>query len=326
MKRQIKLLSATLVLGAAFAAPSITHAVTHAGGVLTTTTGLTMGVFDAGGLGFSGVGLDRPGTGDAIIPGCLCEGWGVAANGVSSYTYGGGTTNLTGASFTPGATPDQGVSMVTSTTTGLKVTHTYSQTASGNLFKVQVSISNNTGAAVSDLRYARTLDWDVPPGHFTDDFTDDFTTIYGGSPTGPAGNVLHTSFDPFAVPDPLVLRGTFGGTPANTNGVDRTGDLGAYFILSFGSLANGATRDFVTYIGAARDTASLLADFVANGVGAYSYSFDDNSPAAFGWGFGAAGIGLPDPGRPSVPAPATLGLLGAGLLGLGGLRRRQNAA
>lgn len=314
MKQQLKMMSVVLALGGAFATPAITHATT-----LTTTTGVTMGVFDHGGLGSLGVGLTWPGTGDAITPGCLCEGWGVAANGTGNYSYGGGTSGLSGATFVAGATADAGVSTVTSSH-GLLITHTYSQTASGNLFKVAISISNNTGADVSDLRYARTLDWDVPPGHFTDDFT----TIYGGSPGGPAGNVLHTSFNPFAVPDPMVLRGDFGG-PADANATDQTGDLGAYFILSFGTLADGATRDFTTYIGAGRDVASLLADFVANGVGAYSYSYDNDGPATFGWGFGAAGIGLPDP-RDSVPAPGTIALLGAGLVGLAGLRRRQQAA
>lgn len=317
MNQKLKSIGSAMALGLAMAVP----AVSMAGGVLTTSTGLSMGVFDHGGLGFSGVGLSRPVTGDAITPGCLCEGWGVASGGVGNYSYGGSTSGLSGASFVAGATPDQGVSMVT-TSTGLTVKHTYSQTASGNLFKVVVSIANATGAAVSDLRYARTLDWDVPPGHFTDDFT----TIWTGAPGGaPVGNVLHTSFDPFAAPNPMVERNYVFGGPPNANATDQTGDLGAYFILSFGALADGATREFTTFIGAARDTASLLADFAANGVGAYSYSYDNDGPAAFGWGFGGAGIGVPPIGGTPVPAPATLALLGAGLMGLASLRRRQAA-
>jgi len=316
MNQKLKSIGSAMALGLAMAVP----AVSMAGGVLTTSTGLSMGVFDHGGLGFSGVGLSRPGTGDAITPGCLCEGWGVASGGVGNYSYGGGSSGLSGASFVAGATPDQGVSMVT-TSAGLTVKHTYSQTASGNLFKVVVSIANATGAAVSDLRYARTLDWDVPPGHFSEDFTTIWTGAAGGAPVG---NVLHTSFNPFAAPDPMVLRGVFGG-PVNANATDQTGDLGAYFILSFGALADGATREFTTFIGAARDTASLLADFAANGVGAYSYSFDNDGPATFGWGFGGAGIGVPPIGGTPVPAPATLALLGAGLMGLASLRRRQAA-
>ena len=316
MYQKLKSIGAAVALGAAFAVPAISHA----GGVLTTSTGLSMGVFDHGGLGFTGVGLSYPGTGDAITPGCLCEGWGTAANGTSAYSYGGGTSGISTSLFTPGVVPDEGVSVVT-TSFGRTVTHTYSATASGLLFKVDVSILNSSGADVSDLRYARTLDWDVPPGHFSDDFT----TIWTGAPGGaPVGNVLHTSFNPFAVPDPMVERGVFGG-PVNANASNQTGDLGAYFILAFGSLADGATRDFTTFIGANRDVASLLADFAANGVGAYSYSFDNDGPTAFGWGFGGAGIGVPPIGGTSVPAPATLGLLGAGLMGLAALRRRQAA-
>ncbi|WP_372715581.1 PEP-CTERM sorting domain-containing protein [Immundisolibacter sp.] len=306
-----------LALGIALALPSASMA----GAVLTTSTGLEMGVFDDGGLGFSGTGLFFPGIGDAITPGCLCEGWGVAASGSSAYSYAGGSSGFSTAVFTAGATSDAGFSTVT-TTSGLTITHTYSATASGNLFKVDVSIMNTSGADVSDLRYARTLDWDVPPGHFSDDFTTIWTGAAGGAPVG---NVLHTSFDPFAAPDPLVLRDYVFGGPPNANATDQTGDLGAYFILSFGDLADGASRDFTTYIGFGRTVASLLADFAANGVGAYSYSYDNDGPAAFGWGFGGAGIGVPPIGGTPVPAPATLGLLGAGLIGLAALRRRQAA-
>lgn len=290
----------------------------YAAGVLDTGK-IQMGLFDHGGLGYSSVGLNLPGTGDAITPGCLCEGWGAAANGTGAYSYGGGTSGIASSALVI-TTPTGAVSAVSTVvlTNGMTVKHTYSSAAGGNLFKVDVSIINTSGAGVTDVRYARTLDWDVPPGHYSDDFT----TIYGGTPTGPGGKVLHTSFNPFAVPDPMVLRGTYGGVPADTNGVDATGDLGAYFILAFGALADGAQIDFATYIGADKSKADLLADFATVGIEAYSYSYDNDGTPTFGWGF--SGIGLPPVF--GTPEPASLMLMGIGLAGVGAMRRRKSKA
>ena len=289
-----KILATLMLVGAV-------SAVQAAPAVLSTGTA-SMGVFDDGHLGALGVGLNSY-SGDAITPGCLCEGWGAAASGVGNYTYGnGGTSGINSALLTTTTASGAGLSAVSVVTmaNGLEVTHTYSYAAGGTLFKVVVNMKNTTAGVLTDTRYSRTLDWDVPSGHFTDDFL----TIYGGTPTGPGGNVLHTSSNPFAVPNPMVFRPTGSGYVADTNVVDAPGDLGAYFVLGFGDLAAGASRSFETYIGAGRDKAQLLAAFATVGIEAYSYSFDNDAPATYGWGFANSGL----PPVFSTPEPRSVAL------------------
>lgn len=281
-------------------------------------TGLIrMGVADNGGLGALGVGLVGP-TGDAITPGCLCEGWGAAASGFSGYVYGLSGTNVTSALLTTTVASGAGLSAssVTTLANGLQVTHNYSSAAGGKLFKVEITLANTTTSLLTNVRYARTLDWDVTPGFFGSNYT----TVYGGTPSGPGGAVLHTSTDPFAVPDPMVLR----GQEANQNVVDSPGDKGGYFVFRFDDLDVGESKTFTTYIGADDTVAGLLAALGSVGVEAYSYTtgnriVDGAFAPAYGYGF--AGLGLPP--SLSVPAPATALLVGVALLAAGLSSRKR---
>lgn len=289
--------AAMLAAGSAYAAPT------------TYTSGATtMGVDDTGGLGRGtggvNLGISRAGIGDAITPGCLCEGWGTSGDASANWVYG------LSANF---ASSSQSGNVVTTTTTfGTTVTHTYNSVPGTDLFSIAITITNNSGATIASNRYARTLDWDVPPGHFSDDST----TVFGG-PGGIGGKLINTSFDPFAAPDPRVLRAGGCGVSANTNATNVTGDCGGYFVFEFGSLADGESTSFTTIIGSAPDVRTLLAQFGDLSVEAFHYTFDDNGPAVFGYGF--VGVGLPPI---PTPAPATLALFGIGALSLSFARRR----
>jgi len=291
-----------------------TFAIAGTAQATTITNGdLSMGLYDNGGLGSGGVGLALAGAGDAITPGCLCEGWGVAANGNGNkYVYGGSSTGFTSATMSD-VTASSAKSVVT-TNDGLTITHTYTPVAGETLFKIDVVIKNDSGATRTDVRYARTLDWDVTPGYFDSNYT----TVYVPG-VAPEGKVMHTSTNPFDAPNPMVTR----SQNANTNVHDIVGDLGSFFIFSFGDLADGDELSFTTFIGAYTSASALLSAFSSVDVEAYSYTTGSGGLNAFGYGF--AGLDLPPIGGGDVPEPAALALFGLGVLGLGAARRRRKA-
>lgn len=222
---------------------------------------------------------------EGLSHGCFCEGWGVAD--VTTNTSGwanedwGGTGGLELIEFDK--IFDTAVSRVR-VSDKLEVTHEV-RPATGTQFLYEFEVTiQNISSQPADIRYRRTIDWDIDPDPFTEYVTLD---AFGGQPV-PA--LAFSSNDGFANPDPLA-----GPTDDGEVGffVDAGPyDHGALFDFDFGSLAPGASRTFYLYYGAAPSRGDALSALGI--VDAHLYSFGqtynpdmtvDNSATTFIFAF-----------------------------------------
>lgn len=260
--------------------------------------------------GAGDVGLEFLPTGnDATSPGCLCEGWGVAdpASGVwggaNVDELGTGGRNITVDSFEWTASTATSVVTVSNAESvpWFRVTHEYIPSpATPNLYQVNVTITNLSGAPIATVQYRRVMDWDIEPTAFNE-----YVTIDKGT----AAAITYTNDNGFGTSNPLIAVSPI---TAEGNMVDSgPGDVGALFDFRFGGLGIGASLSFVTFYGAAATEAEAVAALRAVGAEAYSFGQTASDPAggtpntfvfAFG-NVGGAPIFEPDPAPQPEPQP-----------------------
>jgi type IV pilus assembly protein PilY1 len=315
-----------------------------AGAVILSPSGaIALGVNDPGDLNFSGgilpVNASAMGISfkfpdgsyrDATAPGCLCEGWGVSANNaVSGYANVStdGVVNLSVSSFTSTANTATSVVTLTSLPT-LKVTQAYAPTAAAPnaLFVDHVTIANTGATAMTDVKYVRVMDWDVPPTEFHE-----FVTIKGTATT----TLREFSNDNgFATANPLAANpNQISPGTTNTDFTDSgPADHGSYFRFNFGTIDAGKSTSFDIFYGAAGTESAALAALGLVGVELYSLGQSNTdggptlgTPATFMFAFKGVGgtVIIPPPG--AVPEPASLLLLGGGLAALVARRRTRKS-
>ena len=333
MKFHQRMLAVTAVAGALFGFGSAQAGTIIYNTGAAATASVALGVNDDGSLNTSdgNIVVNSGATGlaynfgtagwrDATSPGCLCEGWGVQANGVNggaSVENNGGAFNLTFGAAT-GVTGSTVTTMSTLTSLSqVSIKHEFApaDAAPGALFKVNVTITNTGDTALTGVRYVRAMDWDVPMTEF-----DEFVTIKG---TGTTTLLEQSNDNGFCSVNPGDICSEL---LAGTTNVDFTdagpADHGAYFKFNFGDLAGGESYGFTIFYGATGTERDALAAIAAEGIELYSLGQSNGgevsgSPATFIFGFKGVG-GVPQ----GVPEPGSLLLAGAALAALGGLRRR----
>lgn len=251
-----------------------------------------------------------PTGGDALAPGCACEGWGIAdldapdsgfGRSESNGNSGAGSAVLT---FSGAGTLTNSIGNSARSVTNIsigesswaEVVHDFHPSASDNLFQLDVSILNTSGATIGNLVYRRVMDWDIFPTEFSE-----IVTLQGW----PATNLIHSSDDGFADPNPFVpLTGIMDGTVDQNFQDLGPEDHGAALDFSFGALAADATREFKIFYGAAANQQEALEALAAVNAEVYSLGIasgdGDDDSATFPAARAAA-----DPDAAAEAAPAS---------------------
>lgn len=306
---------AALVGSAAMAQPALAGAVITFGSTsLGVNNSAELNFFSEGPNGFDTYGVFREGVGDAISPGCSCEGWGVSTN-YNGFTTSGfanqssGSGGLTGGTFSSNATSAN--STISLAGAPLRINHFYGPSAAADTFQVNVTITNLGTETARDLTYRRVMDWDVPPTTFNEYVTHSGVT---SNLVANGGAIKFASNNGFASSDPLSGPSAIDSSTINTDFVaNGPNDHGSLFDFSFGDLAAGESRLFNIYYGSAPTKVAALSQIATVGANVYSLGqnsdtdgVDPGTPATFFFAFG--GVGGTEPGlAPETPVMPIVG-------------------
>lgn len=263
---------------------------------------------------------------ESTANGCLCEGWGVGNGGTGAF---GAANNDDGVQFLMPVsftfTASTAKSVVDVTGGNMRVTHDFKPaTETDNLYRVTVTIENTGSEAISDLRYTRTMDWDVDPTAFSE-----FVTIKG---TGTTTLLRYSDDNGFSDANPFASRSAILAGTIDTDFIDSgPADHGAHFDFGFGALEAGKSYTFDIFYGAGANEREALAALGAVGAELYSLGQSNcggvpNVPCNNGvtFIFGFSGVGgkpvEPPPNPNPIPVPASAVLL-LGALGMLGARK-----
>jgi type IV pilus assembly protein PilY1 len=174
---------------------------------------------------------------------------------------------------------------------------------------VDVTIENTSGGTVQDVRYTRTMDWDVEPTAFSE-----FVTIQG---TASTSTLLYSSDNGFLSADPFGSRSEI---MSGTTDVDFTDfgpeDHGAHFDFGFGDLLEGESYSFQIFYGAAPTESAALGAIGAAGLELFSLGQSDDGGEVTGEPathiFGFKGVG----GEVQIEVPEGDTAIAAGLVGV----------
>jgi putative cell wall-binding protein/lysophospholipase L1-like esterase len=222
--------------------PDLTPRIVDDGAVISNGV-LTLGVNRGGDLNLAseGIGLHYEPTGaDALIPGCLCEGWGVgdADRDVVGWATQSNTWPRLQGTVTAFEATDTTARSVVDIDGELTVVHAYTPSETPNLYRISVTVTNTSDRTLSP-RYRRAMDWDVPPTEFNE-----YVTI-----AGQHSALLASTNDGFATldvrwePTDLGATGTFEDFGPT--------DQGALFDFDLGDLEPGASAELELHYGAA---------------------------------------------------------------------------
>ncbi|WP_375691337.1 VPLPA-CTERM sorting domain-containing protein [Pseudooceanicola sp. LIPI14-2-Ac024] len=267
--------------------------------------------------------------------GCLCEGWGVLADGVagSANNNFGAPTGLTLVNFASTATT--ATSVVNLTGTDLNITHSF-ELASGtdDLYRVNVTVENTGATDIGAVTYRRAMDWDTSPTPFSE-----YVTIAG---TGTTTLLEEFSDDGFVNTNMVSVPGLNDiggcGTAADFFACGPS-DHGAAFDFALGGIDAGESYSFDIFYGGAANKSSALAALGAVGAELYSFGWSGTDANQDGFNdttgvrtptfiFAFAGVGgtiivpPPSPTNP-IPVPAAGWLMVAGFGALAAMRRRR---